>query len=103
MKKVALLTLVLVFGCCKVQSKSSLGDDNLELARQFLAFASSDEHRAQALDMAQENFEFQWMGMLPDENGELVPGMAFDKHGYFDEYWRLVNEFLVGWTYEEID
>ena len=66
MKKVVLLALVLVVGGCGEQSETSLGDDNLELARQFLAFASSDENRAQALDMAHENFEFRWMGM---ENG----------------------------------
>ena len=103
MKKVVLLALVLVVGGCGEQSETSLGDDNLELARQFLAFASSDENRAQALDMAHENFEFRWMGMLPDENGELAPGLVFDKQGYFDEYWKLVDEFLVGWTYKEID
>ena len=93
MKKVALLLLVLVVGGCGDRSKTSLGDDNLELARQFLAFASSDENRAQALDMADENFEFRWMGLLPDENGELAPGLVFDKQGYFDEYWKLVDEF----------
>ena len=103
MKKVALLALVLFFGGCADQSKTSLGDDNLELARQFLAFASSDENRALALDMADDNFEFRWMGLLPDENGELAPGLVFDKQGYFDEYWKLVDEFLVGWTYKEID
>ena len=103
MKKVALLALVLFFGGCADQSKTSLGDDNLELARQFFAFVSSDENRAQALDMADDNFEFRWMGLLPDENGELAPGLVFDKQGYFDEYWKLVDEFLVGWTYKEID
>ena len=103
MKKVALLLLVLVVGGCGARSKTSLGDYNLELARQFLAFASSDENRAQALDMADENFEFRWMGLMPDENGELSRGLVFDKQGYFDEYWRLVDEFLVDWTYEEVD
>ena len=103
MKKVALLALMLFFGGCADQSKTSLGDDNLELARQFLAFASSDENRALALDMADDNIEFRWMGLLPDENGELAPGLVFDKQGYFDEYWKLVDEFLVGWTYKEID
>jgi len=103
MKKVALLLLVLVVNGCGDRSKTSLGDYNLELARQFLAFASSDENRAQALDMADENFEFRWMGLMPDENGELSRGLVFDKQGYFDEYWRLVDEFLVDWTYEEVD
>ena len=103
MKKVALLVLVLVVGGCGDRSKTSLGDYNLELARQFLAYARSDENRAQALDMADENFEFRWMGLLPDENGELEPGLVLDKEGYFGEYWRLVDEFLVDWTYEEVD
>ena len=103
MKKVALFALMFFVGGCVDQSKTSLGDDNLELARQFLAFAASDDNRAQALDMADDNFEFRWMGLLPDENGELAPGLVFDKEGYFDEYWKLVDEFLVGWTYKEID
>ena len=46
MKKVALLVLVFFVGGCGEQSKNSLGDDNLQLARKFLALASSDEKRA---------------------------------------------------------
>jgi ketosteroid isomerase-like protein len=103
MKKVALLVLVFFVGGCGEQSKNSLGDDNLQLARKFLALASSDEKRALALDMADETFEFRWMGLLPDENGNLEPGLVLDKEGYFGEYWELVDEFLVDWTYEEVD
>ena len=94
MKKVALLVLVFFVGGCGEQSKNSLGDDNLQLARKFLALASSDEKRALALDMADETFEFRWMGLLPDENGNLEPGLVLDKEGYFGEYWELVDEFL---------
>ena len=88
MEKAVLLLLMLIFAGCGQQSKPSFADNNLLLARKFLAIASSNEKRDLASDLADETFEFRWMGLLPDENGNLVPGMVLNKQGQFSEHWE---------------
>lgn len=103
MKPLCVLTLlVLVFGCSQ-ELQQSKSEGNLSVPREFLALASSDRG-LEASKMAHEDFEFRWMGFLQNSEGDLELSLNFDKKGYFEEFWQLVDESLPdGWQYKEID
>ena len=86
----ALPLLALVFGCSQDLQKSK-SEENLVIAREFLALASSDRS-LEASKIAHQDFEFRWMGFLQNSEGDLELSLNFDKKGYFEEFWHLVDE-----------